>query len=122
MAKRKAVLRQRQDVLDVAYQRHPERFVRSAPQPPALPSEVWITSRSPLRTAVCVGAAQMKQQRRYYSAEERPESLRQSAVSSELLWKIEMHLGATKVGMLWVDRVADRRCLGDPGAKFLWKL
>jgi len=29
-------------VLDVAYQRHPERFVRSAPQPPALPSEVWI--------------------------------------------------------------------------------
>ena len=35
-------LRQRQDVLDVAYQRHPERFVRSAPKPPALPSEVWI--------------------------------------------------------------------------------
>ena len=36
------ILRQRQDVLDVAYQRHPERFVRSAPKPPALPSEVWI--------------------------------------------------------------------------------
>ena len=36
------VLRQRQDVLDVAYQLHPERFVRSAPKPPALPSEVWI--------------------------------------------------------------------------------
>ena len=36
------VLRQRQDVLDVAYQRHPERFVRSAPAPPVLPSEVWI--------------------------------------------------------------------------------
>src|SRR5438552_13409681 len=35
-------LQQRQDVLDVAYQRHPERFVRSAPKPPALPSEVWI--------------------------------------------------------------------------------
>src|SRR5947207_969982 len=35
-------LRQRQEVLDVAYQRHPERFVRSAPKPPALPSEVWI--------------------------------------------------------------------------------
>ena len=35
-------LRQRQDVLDVAYQRHPERFVRSTPKPPALPSEVWI--------------------------------------------------------------------------------
>jgi putative transposase len=37
-----SVLRQRQEVLDVAYQRHPERFVRSAPTPPALPSEVWI--------------------------------------------------------------------------------
>jgi len=36
------ILRQRQDVLDVAYQRHPERFVRSAPKPPALPNEVWI--------------------------------------------------------------------------------
>jgi putative transposase len=36
------ILRQRQEVLDVAYQRHPERFVRSAPKPPALPSEVWI--------------------------------------------------------------------------------
>ena len=36
------ILRQRQDVLNVAYQRHPERFVRSAPKPPALPSEVWI--------------------------------------------------------------------------------
>ena len=36
------ILRQRQDVLNVAYQRHPERFVRSAPKPPALPSAVWI--------------------------------------------------------------------------------
>src|SRR5208337_5695937 len=36
------ILRQRQEVIDVAYQRHPERFVRSAPKPPALPSEVWI--------------------------------------------------------------------------------
>jgi putative transposase len=34
------ILRQRQDVLDVAYQRHPERVVPSAA--PALPSEVWI--------------------------------------------------------------------------------
>jgi len=37
-----SVLQQRQAVLDVAYQRHPERFVRSAPKPPRLPSEVWI--------------------------------------------------------------------------------
>ena len=35
-------LQQRQAVLDVAYQLHPERFVRSAPKPPQLPSEVWI--------------------------------------------------------------------------------
>jgi putative transposase len=37
-----SILRQRQAVLDVAYQLHPERFVRSAPMPPQLPSEVWI--------------------------------------------------------------------------------
>jgi putative transposase len=37
-----SILRQRQAVLDVAYQLHPERFVRSAPKPPQLPSEVWI--------------------------------------------------------------------------------
>jgi putative transposase len=36
------VRQQRQAVLDVAYQLHPERFVRSAPKPPILPSEVWI--------------------------------------------------------------------------------
>jgi putative transposase len=37
-----SVLQQRQAVLDVAYQLHPERFVRSAPKPPQLPREVWI--------------------------------------------------------------------------------
>ena len=37
-----SVLRQRQAVLDAAYQLHPERFVPSAPKPPALPNEVWI--------------------------------------------------------------------------------
>jgi putative transposase len=36
------VLRQRQEVLDVAYQLHLERFVGSAPKAPAPPSEVWI--------------------------------------------------------------------------------
>ena len=41
------ILRQRQEVLDVAYQCHPERFVRSAPRPPALPSEVWINKPNP---------------------------------------------------------------------------
>ena len=48
------VLRQRQEVLDVAYQLHPERFVRSAPKPPALPSEVWINrpALEPLTAAI----------------------------------------------------------------------
>ncbi len=32
----------RQQTLDVAYATHPERFVRKPPQPPALPTEVWI--------------------------------------------------------------------------------
>jgi hypothetical protein len=36
------VLRQRQHVLDVAYQLHPERFVRQAPKQPAVFTEVWI--------------------------------------------------------------------------------
>jgi putative transposase len=47
-------LRQRQEVLDVAYQLHPERFVRSAPKPPALPSEVWINrpALEPLAAAI----------------------------------------------------------------------
>ena len=37
-----AVLAQRQTVLDVAYQAHPERFVRKAPEPLSLPTAVWI--------------------------------------------------------------------------------
>jgi putative transposase len=37
-----SVVQQRQAVLDTAYQHHPERFVRSAPKPPALPNAVWI--------------------------------------------------------------------------------
>ena len=32
----------RQQTLDLAYAAHPERFVRKPPQPPALPTEVWI--------------------------------------------------------------------------------
>jgi putative transposase len=36
------VLEQRQQVLDTAYQLHPERFVRNAPRPPAVPTEAWI--------------------------------------------------------------------------------
>ena len=33
---------QRADVLDAAYQRHPERFVRKPPEPPKLPTAAWI--------------------------------------------------------------------------------
>ena len=36
------ILLRRQHVLDAAYQLHPERFVRHAPKPSALPTEVWI--------------------------------------------------------------------------------
>ena len=32
----------RQHTLDIAYAAHPERFVRKPPQPPALPTAVWI--------------------------------------------------------------------------------
>ena len=52
------ILRQRQDVLDVAYQRHPERFVRSAPKPPALPSEVWINKPISTPEPLPVGAGE----------------------------------------------------------------
>ena len=37
-----AILAQRQGVLLAAYHAHPERFVRRAPQPLTVPTEVWI--------------------------------------------------------------------------------
>jgi putative transposase len=37
-----AVRKQRQEVLNRAYQLHPERFVRKQPEAPRLPREVWI--------------------------------------------------------------------------------
>ena len=36
------ILEQRQAVLDAAYRLHPERFVRQAPKPLSVPTEVWI--------------------------------------------------------------------------------
>lgn len=36
------VLAQRQAVMDLAYQQHPERFVKGPPRVPHLPTEVWI--------------------------------------------------------------------------------
>ena len=50
-----SVLQQRQAVLDVAYQLHPERFVRSAPKPPALPNEVWINKPAPTPEPLSLG-------------------------------------------------------------------
>jgi putative transposase len=50
------VRQQRQAVLDAAYQLHPERFVRNAPQPPQLPNEVWINK--PLGTSEPLPEAQ----------------------------------------------------------------
>lgn len=37
-----AVIQARQTVLDLAHQRHPERFVRKSPEAPRLPDAVWI--------------------------------------------------------------------------------
>jgi putative transposase len=37
----------RQRVLEAAFAAHPERFVRGRPQPPALPTEVWINPPLP---------------------------------------------------------------------------
>ena len=41
----------RQQVLDDAYRRHPERFVNGRPRPPKVPSEVWINQ--PNNTIEC---------------------------------------------------------------------
>lgn len=43
----------RQRVLEVTYTAHPERFVRGLPQPPALPTEVWINPPEPDPKARC---------------------------------------------------------------------
>jgi putative transposase len=48
-----ALFQKRQQVLAAAYAAHPERFVRGLPQPPALPSEVWINPPEPDQTARC---------------------------------------------------------------------
>ncbi len=42
-----AAVAARSVVLDAAYRAHPERFVRRAPAPPALPTQVWINPPAP---------------------------------------------------------------------------
>ena len=41
------VLQKRQQVLDMAYAAHPERFVKDAPVPAQLPAAVWINPPKP---------------------------------------------------------------------------
>jgi len=36
------VVEARKKVLDVAFEAHPERFVKGVPSPPALPAAAWI--------------------------------------------------------------------------------
>jgi len=50
-----AVAATRSIVLDAAYRAHPERFVRRAPTPPALPTETWINP--PARETATLAAA-----------------------------------------------------------------
>ncbi|NJL72749.1 MAG: IS3 family transposase [Candidatus Competibacteraceae bacterium] len=45
------VIAQRQDVLNLAHQSHPERFVRKAPKAPELPPAVWINPPAPHSSA-----------------------------------------------------------------------
>jgi putative transposase len=42
-----AITQQRQQVLQLAYHTHPERFVKGLPHPPAIPTEVWINPPNP---------------------------------------------------------------------------
>ncbi len=47
---------QRQAALELAYAAHPERFVKGLPQPPALPTAVWINPPKSLGVAAAVVA------------------------------------------------------------------
>lgn len=48
-----ALFRGRQQVLATAYATHPERFVRGVPEPPAVPTEVWINRPEPAENGRC---------------------------------------------------------------------
>lgn len=45
-----SILQQRQEVLDDAFAKHPERFVRGQPHPPVVPTEAWINPPAPTCT------------------------------------------------------------------------
>jgi putative transposase len=48
------ILDQRQQVLQAAYEAHPQRFVQGRPQRPTLPTEVWINQ--PQSKTICLAA------------------------------------------------------------------
>lgn len=48
----------RAEVLTSAFHRHPERFVRGLPRPPALPMEVWINKPKPTRAEIARAESQ----------------------------------------------------------------
>lgn len=52
------IIHQRQQVLQAAYQKNPERFVQGPPKPPELPTEVWINppKKSAKDTQETIGA------------------------------------------------------------------
>jgi len=47
--KAKGLYTSRKEVLRVAYEAHPERFVKSIPVPPQLPKKVWINKPTPVQ-------------------------------------------------------------------------
>jgi len=96
-----SVLRHRQEVLDVAYRLHPERFVRSAPKPPALLGEVWINK--PVSGNAACGRMQMNR-------------------SNLLLKKRNALEKRQKRGCCGsTELLADRRCYVILARNFLWK-
>src|SRR5713101_7694051 len=85
-----------------------------------LPAKSGLTSRFPLRNRSLWEKADENSSEGITAQRRRPRvPWRQSAVSSELLWKIEMYLRSNKSGDA-VGRPSRRSSLlGDPAAKFL---
>ncbi len=52
----------------------------------------------------------MKQQRRHYSVKEKTKSSLEAISCQQRATLEKRNAPETKAGMLWVDRVADRRC------------
>src|SRR5258708_35277562 len=74
-----------------------------------LPAKSGLTSRLPLRNR-CLWEKADETAAKALQRRGEGQDFLGGAASSELLWKSEMRLRSDKSGMLWVDRVADRRC------------